>query len=398
MAESVGPAPAQPGAVRLNLWRPIPARPADFFSPEELEKARSYQRPAQRVALAGTILSAGVGVALVLLHLGPALQSALHVPWPAQLAVIGVATVVIEAVMQLPLSTWREFGHERRWGFSRQMPGRYATDWLKGVGVTALLTIVITVPLWALIRWTAAWWVLGAGVVAIVGVLAALALPILFVRLFNKVTSLEDPVLVERLQSLAEKAAVSISDYKVIDASKRTTKDNAFFAGLGRTRRVILYDNILARTPGEIGVVVAHEIGHWRRRHLRYQLAFLICVSIAEFGVIALIASWQPLLALAGVASLKEPAAWPLFSLLLGAGFGVVGLARAWIARVQERQADVDALELSRDAESYVQLWRTLATKDLPDLDPSWWHRLRGDHPPIAERMRLAELWSQAQA
>jgi len=181
---------------------------------------------------------------------------------------------------------------------------------------------------------------------------------------------------------------------QVMDASKRTRKDNAFFAGLGKTRRVVLFDNLLTQSDESIAAVVAHELGHWRRRHIARLMIVGTASSFVLFYVLRLVTTSPTLLRWAGVASIKDPAALPLFLLVLIGGQLVLRYAQAWHARALEREADLEALELTGDAEAFTTMMRGLSTKNLSELAPSALTYLRLDHAPPAERLEMAKAWS----
>jgi STE24 endopeptidase len=213
--------------------------------------------------------------------------------------------------------------------------------------------------------------------------------------IFNKFTALEDTELAARLQGLAEGVGMKVKGVQVMDASKRTKKDNAFFAGLGRTRRVVVYDNLLAQSHAVIASVVGHELGHWRRRHVARSIALGAVTSILLFVAIRVVSSWQPALDWAGVDSVQDPGSLPLVLLVFAAMSSLTGLVQAWVSRAYERQADLDALEITDDYDAFVETEHGLSTRNLIDLAPSWWRYVRASHPPPAERLRLAELWRE---
>jgi len=381
----------------VPLHRPVRADAADYFAPGEVARARSYQRPLRR---AGLLASAGVFAVIIAIVFGQAAPRLLgqipRSPWPLRLLVVVVATSVALVAVVLPFALWEEFVHERRWGFSRVTARLFLVDGIKGFTLGVALLTAVSEALWWLMRLTPWWWLAGAAVVMAVSAALATILPTVLVPLFNRLEPLPAGALRDRLEALAHRAAVGISGYLVMDASRRTTKDNAFFSGMGRTRRIIVFDNLLQMPAEEVEVVVAHEIGHWRRGHLVRQLPVEAAITLLTFGAVALACTWPPLLRLAGVLAISDPAAFPLFLLVYG-GLGFAGaLVSAWLSRWLEREADLDSLELTRDPAAYRALWRSMTARNLPDLDPSWWRRVRASHPPVAERLALADRWESA--
>ena len=378
----------------MNIYRRIKADPADWFSAGEVEKAKSYQRPLTRLRIADGLIGAGLLLVIISTRAAPRMADALGLDaWIPRLVVTLGAFLVLYSVVDVPFSAWREFVHERTWGFSTQTPGRFVADSLKSLAMSVVLFSVLTIPLWALIRSTDLWWVAGWLVFLLFSVVLVFLGPVVILPLFNKLEPLADAGLAEKLRELARTAGLNVSDVQVMDASKRTKKDNAFFAGLGKTRRVVLYDNLLSQPEKSVRVVVAHELGHWKRRHLRRSLALGTVLSFGLFVILRVVSTWQPALDWAGVRSIADPASLPLVMLVLAGGQLGLSYLQAWHSRALEREADIEALHLTNDGSGFQDMMRSLMTRNLAELAPSWVTYLRLDHPPPAERLQLAEVW-----
>jgi STE24 endopeptidase len=256
--------------------------------------------------------------------------------------------------------------------------------------------VLTVLALWWLMRTTQLWWLAGWVVFFAFSVLLVMLYPVVIMPLFNRFSPLSDEDLAARLQRLAEGVGMRVKGVQVMDASKRTKKDNAFFAGLGRTRRVVVYDNLLAQPHDVVASVVGHELGHWRRRHVARGIALGTATTLLLFVAIRLVAGWQPALEWAGVDDIREPASMPLVLLVFAAAGALIGVVQSWFSRAFERQADLDALEITNDYDAFVQMEHGLSTRNLIDLAPSWLRYIRASHPPPAERLRLAELWREA--
>ena len=382
----------------MNIYRRRRADPADWFSPDEVRNAKDYQRPLTAVRIVQSVF--GLGLLLAIIQTSAASTVADWTgaeAWYVRLLVIVAFLLIVDSVVDVPFDLWREFGHERKWGFSTQTPAGFVGDIVKGLVVGYVLFGALVLAFWALIRATGLWWIYAWGVFFAFTVVLVFLAPLVILPLFNKFTPLANEGLVTRLQALARQAGLSISGVQVMDASKRTRKDNAFFIGLGRTRRVVLYDNILAQPDDSIVTVVAHELGHWRRRHITRTLAVGTVLSFVLFYAVHVVTSWGAALRWAGVGSLKDPAALPIVILVLFAGQLVLRYLQAWFSRAHERQADLEALQLTRDADSFTTMMRGLSTRNLSDLAPSPLTYLRLDHPPAAERLEMAKVWAAAQ-
>jgi STE24 endopeptidase len=186
--------------------------------------------------------------------------------------VIGLTAVVagVRALVGLPISFWAGFSRERSWGFSTQGLAGWLIDFVKGFGVGLLLTAAALTVLVGSARLFPSMWPLVAAAAGAAMVLTlGFAAPVVIEPLFNRFTPLDDVELAAQLQAVAERADVPVKTVLVSDASRRTRKTNAYVSGLGRTRRLVLYDTLVAQaSPAELSLVVAHELGHRRARHL----------------------------------------------------------------------------------------------------------------------------------
>lgn len=377
----------------MNIYRRVKANPADWFSADEVRKAKDYQRPLTFVRIANSVASLVFFAAIISTHASKSLAGRFGGAWYVQLFVVLGFLLVANTLLDLPFELWTEFGHEKKWGFSTETPVQFAVDAVKSLVMIFVLFGVLMTAVWALIRTTDLWWVYGWAVFFVFTVAIAFLAPIVFLPLFNKFTPLDNESLADRLRALARSAGLEISGFQVMDASKRTRKDNAFFIGLGKSRRVVLFDNILAQPDASIESVVAHELGHWRRRHVRRLLITGTATSFGLFYVLHLVTSWKVALEWAGVGSVKDPAALPLFLLVLVGGQLLLRYGQAWYSRALERQADLEALELTNDPGAFTTMMRGLVTRNLAELAPSSLAYLRLDHPPPAERLEMAKTW-----
>ncbi|CAN5817116.1 M48 family metallopeptidase [soil metagenome] len=381
----------------LSTWRAAAVDPGEFFSAEELATARRYQRPVAFLRVFRSVLALAVLGAFVAGQAGPELVDALGVNgWVLRLLVVMVALEACTLVYDPVLDAWVDLVHDRRWGLSTQSGPGLVVDAAKSLVLGLVLNTVLLVPLYALIRATDLWWLFGWLLVAGSSLRSGFLYPIVIAPLFNTFTPLVPGELADRIARVAEQAGVDISGAYVADASRRSRRDNAYVAGFGSTRRVVLFDTLLEHPPEIVEQVVAHEIGHWRRRHLRLQVPLSAVLALVVFGALKLLSEWDGLLSFAGVGSFGDPASLPLLLIGAAVGFGVTGLVGSWVSRAFERQADLDALELLRRPDLMAAMQRRLHTKNLADLDPGPLKRLRASHPPAAERMAFTRRWQEA--
>jgi len=214
--------------------------------------------------------------------------------------------------------------------------------------------------------------------------------------LFNRFSPLDDPALEAGLRSLAERAGVPVRDVLVADASRRTRRENAYVSGLGATRRIVLFDNLLNESePRQIRLVVAHELGHRRARHVERGTLVAMAGAAAVVLVLWALLSWPALLGAIGASGPGDPRVAPLLLLVVSV-FELIGLPLgAGLSRRWEREADRSSLELTRDPEAFESAHRRLAAANLADLEPPRvLYALLFSHPTPPERIAAARAWS----
>ncbi|HEV8681979.1 MAG TPA: M48 family metallopeptidase [Actinomycetota bacterium] len=371
----------------------VPADPRRFFSEQEIARANDYQGPRYVAYAIGTILGLAVLAVLAFTSVGDLLLRPVR-SWPRPLAATGavVLTTVAVAVVRVPVSFWRGYVHERAWGFSTQTLAGWFSDWGKALGVSVVISALVLTGLVALIRFFPRAWpslavVAGAAVVVLLTYLA----PVVLEPLFNRFEPLEDRELAAQLTELADRAGVPVREVLVADASRRTTKENAYVSGFGTTRRLVVYDTLLKKADrDEIVLVVAHELGHRREHHVEWATAIGAAATAAGVLLLWLLLRSDAVLGAARAAAPADPRIVP-FVIFLVAALNLLTLPPSnWLSRRFERSADSFALQLTGDEDAYVRTERGLALRNLADLDPGpLTYRLLFTHPAPAERIAL---------
>ncbi|HEY7031254.1 MAG TPA: M48 family metallopeptidase [Thermomicrobiales bacterium] len=310
---------------------------------------------------------------------------------PGYLAVASVGA----AIASLPFEAVRDLVVERRYGLSKQTTAGWAGDQIKGLAVNLVVGLPLTTgAFWVIRRRPRDWWFVLASATVPVSVVFAQLAPVVLMPIFNRFDVLQDETVQRRIRDLSERAGVPIADVYRMDMSRQTEKPNAFFAGLGRTKRIVLSDTLLDRfEPDEIEGVVAHELGH----QVHGDIWRLTALGLAAgYGVSYLAHRVMPRLVEAtkgrtGVETLDDVASVPLFALVAStAGFALAPLMAA-ASRAIEARTDRYAVRLTGDAEAYVRVLTNLAVQSLADPNPS---RLvvffLYSHPPIARRIAEA--------
>jgi Zn-dependent protease with chaperone function len=366
-----------------------------LFSEQQVSRARRYHRPLYTAAIAGLVLDLGVLALIVFTGLGGRLFAPLAAwPWWAGAAGFTALVTGVRRSVGVPLSFWAGFSRERRWGFSTQHLAGWVIDLVKRFGVGLVLTLTgLTALVGSARLFPSAWPLVAAPAGAAMVLMLGFAAPVVIEPLFNRFTRLENVELAAQLQAVARRAEVPVKEVLVADASRRTRKANAYVSGFGGTRRLVLYDTLLAQaSPPELSLVLAHELGHRRARHL-IKGTLLGMAGVAAFVVVLWALLRLPSLrsAIGAPGGATGPRVVP-FVLLLAAILEILGMPLgAALSRRWEREADSFSLELTRDLDSFATTHRALATANLSDLDPPRAiYLLFFSHPTPVERIESA--------
>ena len=303
----------------------------------------------------------------------------------AYLFSVGIAL----ATLSLPLSWYCQFRLEERFGFNTSTQRTWWGDRMKGL----LLSIALGYPLLALVikivDWAeASWWLWAWGALMAFQVLMMVLAPVLIMPLFNKFTPLPEGSLRDRLHALGRRSDFQARSIQVMDGSKRSRHSNAFFTGFGRFRKIVLYDTLVQQlTEPELEAVLAHEIGHYKKRHIHKMLLWSALLSLGTFYALALLANQAWFYRLFGFEPGQIAPALLIFALLSGTvSFWLAPLASYWSRRF-EYQADAFAATVIGDSGPLVTALRKLNEKNLSNLTP---HPLYSgfyySHPTLLER------------
>jgi STE24 endopeptidase len=389
----------------IAVPRPLAADPLEAFTEDEVRACVAYAKPRQRWGLAGYGADLAVLAALALTGPGRAVVRAvagLAGSWaPGRVVLATVTVLAVRAGVGLPFSV-RAYRQDARAGLATQRLGGFLRDWAKGRAVGLVLTAL---PLCALVlgaRWRPPGWPLVAAAAAVLLVLAlALLGPVLIEPLFNRFRPLDPGPLRARLLELAATMRVPVGDVLVADASRRTTKVNAYVSGLGRTRRVVVYDTLLAAagSPGgadEVALVVAHELAHVRHRDVLWGTVGVAALAAASVLAVVALFELEPVRAALGVSGLGDPLAVSGLLLLAALGGLVAAPVASAISRWAEARADWVSLEVTRDPATAVAVERRLALENRADLRPNRLLMVMfASHPSTMARIAQAWLWAE---
>ena len=372
------------GAILIAMLAPAPAGEAAlYFDGPFLSRAAAYQR----AGLGAYLLQQALSLLILATAAYITLRYLQAAPRPSLPTAAGyiAAFLLLERLLGLPLAFYRGHTIEHRFALSAQT----ASGWLADYGKSALIGLLISgaalLGLYALILWRQEHWWLPAGVaVTLFLVLSGYLYPVLIDPLFYRFSELEEGELKEEIMVLSGKAGIGVEQILVADAGRRTRKANAYFSGMGATRRIVLYDTLLESfTDEEVLAVVAHEMGHWRHGHLWKGLLLGVAGAFA-----ALYALYLLLLKMGLSADFRAlPVALLFFALL---SFAVTPAQNA-LSRTYEVEADRDAFSLTGDAAPFLSLYRKLARSNLSVVQPHpLLKTLLYTHPPLMERIEAA--------
>ncbi len=394
------------GLLTLNLRhagraRGVPPPLGGRVDEATAERSRSYAIANGRFALAHGAWGLALALAGLFSGVLPRLDGAL-----ARAGASGgnrfVAFVALVAaafwIADLPFTIWHTFVVEARFGFNRTSFGLWLSDLFKGVALALILGVPFLYGTYAFMRFTGSlWWVWLFGFVTAVQLLLLWIWPSLIAPLFNKFRPLPDGGLKARLESLARAAGFRNRGLFVVDASRRSGHSNAYFSGLVRPR-IVLFDTLVKEmSPDEAGAVLAHEIGHFKRRHVHRRLAVSLAGTLAVLFVLSLIVPWPPLYAAFGFAAPSLHAALVLAS--LGGGGFVFWLAplSSAISRRHEYEADRYSLHLAERPEALKSALVRLGGQNLSNLHPHpWYSAWHYSHPTLVERLEAIDRTAQA--
>jgi STE24 endopeptidase len=306
----------------------------------------------------------------------------------------GVAFVagllIVNALSAAPFQLYSDFRLEAKYGFNRQTPSLWWTDWLKSSALSLLLTLALSASALFLVREAPhSWWLWVSVLVSAVSLLLTVLSPYLIEPLFFRMEPLETEPLRDGIRSLTERAGVQLGRVLKVDASRRSSHSNAYFTGFGRQKRVVLFDTLLSQmSEPQILAVLAHELGHWKKQHVLIRMIAMQVLLFSGAYVLFRLVPSASLPALVGLSGASFPARVGILavgaSLLL---FPLTPIFSAW-SRHDEREADRFAVDLHGAPLDLASALAKLGSENLANLHP---HPLYAafyySHPPLSERI-----------
>ena len=365
-----------------------------LLDPEKQRQARLYEKEKRLLGLAGTLVS--LAVLLLFYYSGASGRAAGLFPGKSPILAFLVYVAVFLSAMtllSLPLDYYRGYVHEHKWKFSNQTVRGWLWEKVKSFLVSlGMAWIVLGLLLGIMASMPELWWLVAGLAMALVSTVFATLFPVLILPLFNKYTPIQDQELTEALDRFLTKEGLKSGGFFKEDMSRQTKKENAFLAGLGKTRRVILSDNLMNNMAvPEVVSVIAHEVGHYKHKHILKSIIVGTAQQIVVFFGLNIAMRWAFPEFLSSTRS--NLALLPIFLIVMGALSGLLfGPLSMALSRRFERQADRFALENTDDKQPFMTAMAGLANRNLANGYPARWIKiLFYSHPPIGDRLKMAE-------
>jgi STE24 endopeptidase len=388
---------------RLNIknlkarGKVIPPVFAGEIDEATLSKMVDYTHDSSRLetkeSLLGDIVELVMLFLLVPLTVGWLVELRIHVI-PQALIFFGVLAV-IGGIADLPFTLYDTFVLEKKYGFSTITWKIWFTDLVKSLIVsTILMSIMISAFMEFVSCLPRSWWFWGWVFFTLFEIILLWLYPVLIAPLFNKYEPIKDELLREKITALLDKVGLKAKGIFQVDAGKRSRHTNAYFTGIGKTKRIVLYDTLLAsHSSEEIVAVLAHEIGHWKKKHILKQLIFMIGVSLILLYLVYLVVGSPVLYSAFHIQYTPVYAGLFLVSLHLGIIRFFLSPVGAAVMRRYEREADHMAFDLTGTAQPMIDALKRLAKDNLSNLHPHplyvWFYY---SHPPLIERIEYLQV------
>lgn len=381
-----------------SAGNPVPENVADVYDPETYRKWKQYHGEKSRHALITTTVSWIIGMLLMALNVYAAFAGLFPKTPHLQMAAVLLLSALAELLM-IPFAYYDTMHIEEKYGFNRSSKKTFWADQLKSFVISLILMIAVGSLLILIHQALGDWMIVAFAAAMMLFVLLFVFLYPVFSKIFNKFTPLEDGELKDRLTALLEKHGYHVRAIQVMDASRRTTKSNAYFTGFGKMKTIVLYDTLVNRmTPDEICAVFAHELGHGLHHDtLRNQ-----CLTFLQMLIIGVLA-WL---------TLRSTEIYPPFGfdgvnygfamiLIMSAEFALIAplfsLPVNWFSRKAEYRADGQAVKEGY-GEALTEGLKKLSRDNLSDLSPSpLLVKLEYSHPTLSQRIDAIEKLQNGQ-
>ncbi len=371
---------------------------------EKLRSSSAYTLDSSRLGLWDSLLDNTV---LVVFLFGGVLATYDH--FVSTLTVSPIISAILffllltwaSTLLGIPFDLYGTFRIEAQYGFNTTTPRIWVVDFFKSQAIGAvLLAFLITVVFW-LISWRPQqWWLWVWGFMAVFSLFMMFISPYVIEPLFNRYEPVTEEGLEDDIRAIMEKAGLRVGKVLQMDASKRSRHSNAYFTGIGRVKRIVLYDTLIKQmTHAEIVAVLAHEIGHWKKGHVWKRLLWAEIMALVGAWISFKMLAWPGLPGLLGLpADISLPAKMVVLGFVASLALFPLGPFSAWRSRCHEREADRFASDLTGRPEDLASALVKMSAENLSNLFPHpFYAAFYYSHPPAVERVRILREWGSMQ-
>lgn len=301
--------------------------------------------------------------------------------------------ILINGLLSLPQSIYSTFVLETRFGFNKTTPKTFVIDLIKGTLVGCLIGLPIILGiLWIMQGLGQSWWLYAWLFMTLFQLTLVWAYPTFIAPLFNKFSPLPEGETKNRVEALLSRTGFNSKGLFVMDASMRSSHGNAYFTGFGKNKRIVFFDTLLKTLePAEVEAVLAHELGHFKKKHIVKGMVKGLVLSLIGFWVLGMLANWAPFFAGLNAGEISNAKALILFMLVAGVFTFPLTPISAWMSRKYEFEADAFAAEHAQAKDlitALVKLYKDNASTLTPDpVYSAWYH----SHPPALTRVHHLE-------
>lgn len=372
----------------------VPRGFEDHLDVDTLRKSSAYTVAQNRVGLVESILDTAILV-LFLFCGGLEAYDRIISPLTDSFIIKGLLfflpLYLVQALIDIPFSLYRNFSLENRFGFNTMTPGLWLSDLLKSTAIGGTLVALLLTGAFAIIKLSpAAWWLWVWAFFAIVSLFLMYLSPYLIEPLFYKFEPIRAEGLEDDIRRVMSKAGLEVSRVLQVDASRRSRHSNAYFTGIGKVKRIVLFDTLLQQLDRpEILAVLAHEAGHWKKRHLLKRLVMAEAEALVACYAAFRLLEWRGLHSLLGMGEVSFPAQLVILGFLFSLVSTLMTPVGSLLSRRHEREADCFATELTGMPEALASSLVKMSRDNLSNLHPHpLYAAIYYSHPPMAERVR----------
>ena len=372
----------------------VPAELAGALDEQALAKSARYTVEQSRVGLIQSVYDSTLLLAFLFTPLLPLYDSwigSLSGSFVIQGLLFMLILTWLQSILEIPFSLYTTFRIEKRYGFNTTTPKLWLTDLLKSTLISSLLLVILVASALLLVQHAPGlWWLWVWCFFALFSLTMMYLSPALIEPLFSKFEPLGDPELEEEIRRMLEAGGLQVKGVQKMDASRRSLHSNAYFTGIGRVKRIVLYDTLIKQMERpELLAILAHEAGHWKKGHIRKRLWLTEGAALAVIFAVYLLIAWGGLPGLFGLGGSASFAAQLLMvSFLLSVASFLLTPVASWLSRRNEWEADRFAAELSGHPEALASALVKLSRENLANLHP---HPLYASfyysHPPVVARV-----------